>query len=256
MKITIIILLVLSILSIFITGNWNYVSSVVLPNTTWGLYNKDFFENLLVEIHGGILDLLIVGVILYWFDKRRNKKETKKKAEKTLDYLRFYNGSEASFLFYGALRELLSLGVNSVTISNGNLSNLKIKDLNLISSKLIAVNFSNSTLTNSKFTDCDLEASQFIDTKFKNVNFENVNIERAKFINSKLNAMDFTKSSIISADFKNSELKSSIFKGVDCSNVSFKGSNLRSANFIGAKNITKEMIREAKDYKDIKGISL
>jgi hypothetical protein len=44
MKTTLIILLVLTIASIFITGNWNYVSSVVLPNTTWGLYNKDFFE--------------------------------------------------------------------------------------------------------------------------------------------------------------------------------------------------------------------
>ena len=74
MKTTLIILLVLTIASIFITCNWNYVSSVVLPNTTWGLYNKDFFENLLVEIHGGIFDLLIVGVILYWFDKRRTKK--------------------------------------------------------------------------------------------------------------------------------------------------------------------------------------
>ena len=256
MKTTLIILLVLTIASIFITGNWNYVSSVVLPNTTWGSYNKDFFENLLVEIHGGIFDLLIVGVILYWFDKRRTKKETKNKAEKTLDYLRFYNGPDASFLFYGTLRELLSLGVNSVTISNGNLSNLKIKDLNLVYSKLIAVNFSNSTLTNSKFSDCDLEASQFVDTKFKNVDLVNVNIQRAKFINSKLNAMNFTKSNIIGTDFKNSELKSAIFKGVDCSNVSFKGANIRSANFIGAKNITKEMVMEAKDYRDIKGISL
>ena len=49
MKTTLIILLVLTIASIFITGNWNYVSSVVLPNTTWGLYNKDFFENLLIR---------------------------------------------------------------------------------------------------------------------------------------------------------------------------------------------------------------
>lgn len=38
MKTTLIIQL-LTIASIFITGNWNYVSSVVLPNITWGLYN-------------------------------------------------------------------------------------------------------------------------------------------------------------------------------------------------------------------------
>jgi uncharacterized protein YjbI with pentapeptide repeats len=252
MRITVYILLALSFITILITGFWGNITQVVFPNTTWGLYNKDFFENLLVEMHGGIIDLLVVGVILFWFEKKKTEKDTLKKAKTELADLNYYCGADATYRLYGSLKYLLSLGVDKVSIPEGNLSQLKIDSLTLKNSNLIALNFSGSTLTKVDFFECNLEASQFIDTEIKDANFVTVNLKRSKFINAQLKGMDFRGCDIKGASFKNSHLQSSNFSGVDCSKVSFKGANLRSANFKSAINLSKDMILEASNYEYIK----
>lgn len=242
----------LSVTTILITGFWGDVSNLVFPNSTWGLYDKSFFENLLVEMHGGIIDLLIVGVILYWFDIRKTKRDSIEKAESDLSNLEYYSGSDAPFKFYGSLKYLASLGVNKVKMRDGNLSNLKIKSLSLVDSNLIAVDFSRSILENVTLQHCQLQAAQFIDSKLKNCTVNNSNLERSKFIKTELKSMNFESCNIKGATFKDCQLQSAIFKGVDCKGVSFKGCNLRSANFKNATNVTREMILESDNYKDIK----
>lgn len=252
MRVTIFVLLVMSVGTILLTGFWDVASTKVLPNTQWGLYNRDFFENLLVEIHGGIIDLLVVGIILYWFDNRKNKKEEINKVKKELSDLKFYVGSDISYRFYVSVQHLLSLGVKNISIPDGDLSNLKIEYLSLTDSNLIAVNFSRSTLNEVKLKNCNAEATCFFESKLQKCNFTSVKLNRAKFINTELNGHDFRRCEIRGATFKNCNLKSANFSGVDCSGVDFKGSNLRSANFKDALNLTKEMILSARDYKYIK----
>lgn len=252
MRTTIIVLTFFSLLTVLLTGFWPLVSSVVFPDSTWGLYNREFFENFLVEIHGSILDLLIVGVILYWFDKKREERNKVESAREKLQALKFYYGEDASFRFYAGLQNLLSLGVGSVDLPEANFSKLKIDQLNLSKSNLAAVNFSESILKNVKFASCNLEAANFIDSQIKLSCFNEVNLKRAKFISAKLKGMDFRQCDIRGAIFKNADLKSANFRGVDCSQVTFKGSDLRSANFIDSRNLTIEMIRESGNYKDAK----
>lgn len=256
MKITLIVLLILSLMVVLITSSWNTVSSLILPNTQVGLYNRDFFENLLVEIHGTIFDIAIVGVLLFWFDKRRDIKDKINETAETLKYLKYYRGDDASYKVYGTLKKLLELGEKKIAMPDSKLNKLKIDKLELISSNLIAVDFSNSTLSNCSFEKCEMEASQFFEAKITKCKFNNVNLQRAKLINSQLKSINFQTCDVRYADFKGSELQSADFRGVDCTGISFKDANLRSANFIGAKNLTKEMIKKAKDYAYIKGIDV
>lgn len=252
MKVTISILIIISTITVLITGFWNAVSNFVFPNLAWGLYNKDFFENLLVEMHGGIIDLLIVGVILYGFEIRRAKSDSIQEAKDNLADLSYYSGSDASFKFYRALRRLASLKVHSVDIPNGSLNDLKIKSLSLANSNLAAVDFSRSNLDNVRLQKCDLQATQFFDSKLQHCTFKELNLKRSKFIKASLKGMSFESCTIEGAIFKDSNLQSAIFKGVDCKGVSFKGCNLRSASFRGAQNVTREMIEEASDFRFVK----
>ncbi len=252
MRTTIVILVFISILTILITGFWPSLSTAVFPESTWGLYRRDFFENFLIEMHGSILDLFVVGVILYWFDKKRDERNKVDNARENLQALKFYYGEDAPFRFYAGLHNLLSLGVNSIDLPEANLSKLKIDDLNLSKSNLVAANFSESILRNVNFVSCNLEAANFIDCQIKISSFDKVNLKRAKFIGAQLNGMDFRNCDIRGAVFKNTDLKSANFRGVDCSQVSFEGANLRSANFIDSRNLTMETIRESRNYKDAK----
>lgn len=252
MKITLIVLFISALLVILVTGFWDLVSTTIYPNTTWGLYNRDFFENLLVEMHGSIFDLIVVGVILYWFQLKKEERGRLNRAKEDLESLKFYYGKDSSFRFYSALRHLLSLGPKKVEIPEADFNHLKIDDLHLSDSNLIATNFYKSILSGVKLEFCDLEAANFIDSEIKKSTFIKTNLKRARFINAKLNGMNFKECDIRGANFKNAELKSANFRGVDCSQVNFKGANLRSSNFLGALNLTPEMILEAGNYKDTK----
>lgn len=251
LKATISIVIAFALLTIFITGFWDIISTSILPNSSWGLYNKDFFENMLVEMHGGIIDLLLVSVLLYWFDVRKTRKELIETKKSELENLKYYCGSDASFRFYGTFKQLLELGVHDYSIPEANLSNLEIKSLSLYKLNLVAVNFSNSNLCEVTLKECKLEATQFIDCKLKHCVFDGSNLKRAKFINAELAGMNFERCDIRHALFKDCNLRSAIFKGLDCNGVSFKGSDLRSANFKGAINVSREMILESSNHKSI-----
>jgi hypothetical protein len=252
MRATILTFLALLILTISTTGFWPEVSGTIFPNTIWGLYSRDFFENVLVEVHGGILDLLVVGVVLYWFQIRHDKAEMIKRHKRTIADLRYYRGHDASYRIHGEIKRLLELGIKSFPLSQANLNDLTIHDLHVESSDLQAINFKDSRLSETSFTDCKMEAAIFAGTALSNVSFLRVDLRRAKFQAAKLNGCDFRSCNICVADFTNAALRSADFRGVDCKSVDFTNADLRSANFIGAKNLTQAMLDVASDIRYIK----
>ena len=210
-----------------------------------------------------LLGLILIGLFLNALsmqhsrevekvEQEKKNKENLEQAISRLHDLTFYRGEDQSFRLFGALKYVLSLGAEDVSIPEGKLSKLKIKSLKLLNSNLVAVDFSNSKLNDVKLTNCNLEAAQFVDSEIKECYFIDVNFKRSRFINSQLKGMNFNSCDIKNVTFKNCELQSAIFSGVDCEGVSFKGCNLRSANFKNAKNITEKKLKEAKDYRYIK----
>ena len=68
------------------TAFWPQLSTAIFPNTTLGLYNKSFWENVLVEAHGLVFDIFSIGIVLVWMDTHRQKRELiKRNIEGLLD---------------------------------------------------------------------------------------------------------------------------------------------------------------------------
>lgn len=252
MKLPIIILGFFSFLVIGITGCWDFVAEHILPRTTWGLYSREFFENVLVEAHGMILDLFVLSVLLVWFERRKTKFDQITNHQKALSYLKFYRGTDASFRVYEAVRALAALKCNRIDLPNANLSELLIEDLKLDHSNLKNARFMKTSIRRCEFIDCVGDAALFIDASIKQTKFIRTTLRRAKFVNAKLNGCDFSTAIIISADFTRANLRSAIFKDVDCKDVCFDDADLTAANFVGAKNLTQQMLDRAKTYKNAK----
>jgi hypothetical protein len=152
MRTPITVLTIFSIIIILATGFWPYLSSSILPNTTWGLYTKSFFENVLVGAHGTVIDLFLVGIVLFWFERRTEKREriAKENSERsaaisrhkeTLADLRFYKGSDGSHRTLSTIKRLLALGATDFPCFEANLQgmhveNIKLKDTNMIACQL------------------------------------------------------------------------------------------------------------------------
>lgn len=252
MKLPLIVLLVFSLLVIVITGCWDFVSATIFPHTTWGLYSKDFFENVLVEAHGMMLDIAVLGVVVLWFEKRGASIQLVAQNKKAIAYLKFYRGVDASFRVYQAIRTLQDVKCKTIDLPNANLTDLQIQELNLEKSNLQNCNFSRSILEKCEFIDCEADAALFIDAKLKQTRFIRTKLRRAKFINAKLNGCDFSNAEITNADFTKADLRSAIFKGVDCKGIKFDQADLTAANFIGALNLTPQQLASARTYKNVK----
>lgn len=252
MRIPIFILCIFAALTVLATGLWGEISGFILPNTTWGLYSKSFFENVLVEAHGTIVDLFVVGVILYWFERRHNITEEIARHEEILSDLRLYRAPDSSYRILGTVRRLLALGVKQLHLSELNLSGLEIEQIELINSNLHATIFTNSHLRNVTFDKCNCEAVIFAGAKLEHTHFKNSSFRRAKFQDAILKGIDFTSCQIEDANFTNANLRSATFRGVDCRGVDFKNADLRAANFLGALNLNPQMLRSAKCIKSLK----
>lgn len=252
MRLPITILLVFSAFTVLITGFWDQVSSWLLPNTIWGLYSRGFFENVLVEAHGAIIDLLVVGVVLYWFEHRRDTAAQVRRHQDMLADLRSYRAADSSFRTLGTIKRLLELGVQKLHLSEMSLAELQIEGIKLKDCDLHAVVFTNSHLRQVALENCACDAAIFAGATLEHAVLKFTSFRRAKFQGATLKGADFRTCGVEGADFTNAILRSSNFSQVDCRAVNFRGADLRSANFKGAKNLTAEMIRAASSIKSLK----
>lgn len=262
MRTPIIVLIIFSAIIILATGLWPSLSSLILPNTTWGLYTRSFFENILVGAHGTVIDLFLVGIVLFWFERRTEQREkiAKENSERsaaitrhkeTLADLRFYKGSDCPHRTLSTIKRLIALEANDFPCFEANLQDMQIENIKLKDTNMIAINFANAKLSNVELTNCQCDATNFINAKFHHVTLKNVTLNRSKFCAANLSGVDFSGCKIERVDFSNANLRSAIFKGVDCKGVNFTNADLRSANFKGAKNLTQRMLATAKSTDHI-----
>lgn len=252
MRLPITIFLVFTALTIAVTGFWESVAESIFPSTVWGLYSRSFFENVLVEAHGTIVDLFVVGVLLYWFQKRQSTEEEILRNQEILGDLRYYRAPDGSFRTLGSVRRLLELGVTKLHLSEMAFNDLEIKDLQLKECNLHAVVFTNSRLQHVVFDACNCDAAIFAGSKLEHVTAHRSSFRRAKFQDATLKGINFTSCQIEAANFTNANLRSANFRGVDCRDVNFNNADLRSANFIGAQHLTCQMLAVAKSIQALK----
>lgn len=198
------------------------------------------------------MDLFVVGVVIFWFEKRRSNADAISLHKNTLSDLRFYRGTDASYRILGQIKRLLELKVNSFQLPEAALDNIEISDVLLLNSNLRAANFTNTTLNRITLDTCELDAAVFSGSRFQHVTLKNVKLRRANFQGAKLNGCDFTSCELQRANFTNADLRSSIFKGVDCQGINFRNADLRSANFIGAKNLHVDAFVHAKNARYVR----
>lgn len=252
MRHTTLILFLLTTILILVSGNWGWVSSHVFPNTTWGLYSKTFFENVLVGAHGSILDLFVVGLLLFYFDQRRGRRNERKRLEEALLDLQMYRAPDSSYRVLGTIRRLISLGIRKLNLSEMQLNDLRVADITLTESNCHAIVFTDSRLVGVRLEHCECDAAIFAGAKLDHVEFKNCSFRRAKFHGAKLNGIDFRTCKVQGADFTNASLRSANFRGVDCKGIKLQNADLRSANFIDAKNLDPATFSSARTIKHLK----
>lgn len=247
-----IIAAVLVVAVFLITAFWDSVSSTVLPNTILGLYRKDFWENFLVEMHGIVFELSIIGVLILWLDSKRSKLGEITRLREDLEDYSALDFPEINVKKLGHIKRLNEHNIKNIDVQNLVLNGLKVKGIIVEGSRLVGLKIVKGTIVGSNFKSMKMRSSNFQKSTIKSTMFESCDLLKSKFNESTCKGVDFTNSSLERAEFTNSDLQSSIFNGCDVREAKFDEANLKHASFHNAMHLTSDLLMRAKNLDYVK----
>ncbi|HDL7773029.1 TPA: pentapeptide repeat-containing protein [Yersinia enterocolitica] len=232
-----------------ITFPW--FSTWFFPKTEFGIYNKGFWNDLLVNLNASSFDFLVFGVILFFFEKRRERNGSNKDLLNNLIDISKYNSPEINLKKIGILRRLNEAGVYEIKIHRMNISGselnvtptfdkskvIEIRDITFKDSDLTGLVLKNIYLTKSNFINTALQAINLEGSKLRNVTFDDCIMKNAVFENTKFHGVTLSACNLSKANFRNGEFKNCMFKLSDMGGVVFDGANMNRANIRGVTNL-------------------
>ncbi len=136
------------------------------------VYDTNFsYHDILVESHGLLFDLAVLGVILAIYESYRSKKEKISKYEDSISDYRNWKAPEASLRILGDVKRLNKEHVTDIVLRNCYLREMVIEDVNLENSDLSFVNLELANVNRSIFVNVNLHGANLKGTQFENVNF-------------------------------------------------------------------------------------
>ncbi|SHG11453.1 Uncharacterized protein YjbI, contains pentapeptide repeats [Salegentibacter echinorum] len=188
-------------------------------------YDSQFsYHDILVEFHGLLFDLLVLGIIYGVYENFSNKKERIENLKESIEDYRGLNTINSSFKIVSFIRRLYDLGVNEFSLHQCFLQDAKLNEYNFRNSNFSFSNlenasFSRSNLENCKFYDCRLREAFFVDTIAYNARFENANlsettITKSDFSFANLRRVKLNKAKICATDFNCADMSFADLEGV------------------------------------------
>jgi len=200
----------------------------------------------LVEAHGMLFDIAIIGILLFWLNENGEIRHQVRAYHNEIDDFRTWHSEEAAFRIVGNIRRL-----NRHDITEINLANCHLQQTNMSYLNLAGANLNSAIVTNCSLVEVNLENSRMNQTNLENSNLNSANLKGAyangaNFQDAYLIKAQFENAYLIKANFKNaflmeSNLTGSFLMGADFDQTSFYKADLR-----GAKGLTAEQLCKAK----------
>jgi BTB/POZ domain-containing protein KCTD9 len=196
--------------------------------TTKTGYTSDFYQNVLVEAHGMLFDILILGVLLFWMNTFSEKNREIQKLQDELTFYCEYNQPEATFHVSKIIRQLNNLGIYKF-----NLVRIFLEEASMLGIFFEETAFIGNWLDKAFFNSGNFTECKFITCECRRTDFTEAELNLCSFIDSKLVFTDFTEAKLYKTEFSKSILSSTFFTNAELSYCNFSNSKLDSVNFEG-----------------------
>lgn len=172
-------------------------------------YQYSFCRDVLVEAHGMLFDILIIGTFIFAIQRMlENRREKKARIQRWKEEIEDYLGwqeKEAAVRIAGNIRRLNREGIeDEFNLPFAYLKGAKLRRAKMKNSNLAGINLSSALLEGADFSDSDfwdpmgiprLDHANLYDAIFKNSN-----LEYASFKNAMLHNTNFDNAILIEAD--------------------------------------------------------
>lgn len=195
-----------------------FAVGLVLPvSLDYWLNEPGFLTNVLAEAHGMLLDLLVFGCLLEWFDQKAERRRRIETYENAIEDFLGWETEEAMHRIVGNVRRLNREDAVPETLKLAYLREADLKGANL----------SETSLNGAALMEADLEQADLSDTYLGNADFSDA---------------DLRKADLSGAHF-------GVFAGMLApggkKETTLDGAVLREADLRGVRNATAETFRHA-----------
>jgi BTB/POZ domain-containing protein KCTD9 len=223
-----------------------FLASIVVGGLSYFfLYPKDAedgaLKDILVEAHGLLFDIAVLGIFVLWLYKRAEKSREITTLHNIIEDYFGWKEKEATYRIVGNLKRLNKLGVSKFILRDAFLleANFSIPSVEILNS-----NIWDSCLDYARFSQCKHQDNHFLADSMQNTHFDN----------GKFTDVRFEECNLKNASFLNSDLTGSEFWYCNLKDTQFELANLTRVDFMESFNLTFEQLKEARTVHMAKNI--
>ena len=173
-----------------------------------GYYHfSDFWKNLVSGIHNTLFDILFIGVLIFWLNKRGEARIEVQRHKEEIDIWRNDDSVMARKRNWISIRRLNEHGVYEIDLSNSGL-----QQLDLTGVKLIESNLSQAQCYKALFKDADFRYAVMNGINLKEAVLTTADLRRASLQEAMLEYADLQGADLRGADFTNANISNVIWK--------------------------------------------
>ncbi len=165
---------------------------------------SSFFQNIIIEAHGIVPDLLIFGILMTVYERWRGKVEVHLGS---IEEYMSQHTPEATAAILNIIKEMNKMEASRFQLSECTLSQQDMRHLDFTGSSFHRVNFEESDLTLVELDKCRLRDVNFSKAILRSVTFNGSDLDKINFSGAKLNDANFNNADLRYIDFSNADLR-------------------------------------------------
>lgn len=197
---------------------------VIVISLDFFILDSSELPNILVEAHGLLLDLVVFGIILKFYEIATSKRQRIDRYLEELDDYRGWDEPEAAYRVAGLVSRLKKEGIENVDYKDLNVSRFPkevIEELVLKGTKLRILKRANLRLANLK--GADFEEANLEDSDLSGANLEGANLFFANLRGAKLFGAKLRGAMLFGANFDGTILIAAHLEGADLIGANLEG---------------------------------
>jgi uncharacterized protein YjbI with pentapeptide repeats len=206
----------------------------------------DFISQVLVEAHGMIFDIAIIGILLVWLNQNGEIRQRIRMYKDEIDDFRLWESDEAAFRTVGNIKRLNRHKIHDINLVNCHLPRTNLNYVNLAGSNMNSANISQSSLIESNLENARLNQTNFENSNLNQANLKTAYASGANFKDAFLIKSQFEGAFLIKANFNNAFLMEANLQNSYVMGADFENASLYKADLRGVKGLTMEQLSKVK----------
>ncbi len=259
------------------------IASLIVTHISRNYYDGDFMENVLVEAHGMLFDILVIGVLILFLNKLVEKRIENRRHLDEIDDFRGWESEEAAYRIAGNLRRLKRNGykgeidlkncylgcvdmkkdslleyfkkyLTGIDLVEGDLQSAKLNDADLQSARLMKANLHLAYLRSADLRGADCQDANLMHTILTEAKLEHADFRKADLKKAKLQGANLQGAKLMRANLRGADLQEAHLQGADLQEADLQEADLQEADLRGANLLNANLLNANLQYAQLRGV--